>query len=141
MTGDAPRPFRARAFIALVMAVGLALMATSGLILAGAPHCGVARNLAWRAAGLTKDQWSAIHLNAALVFIATGLCHLCYNLKPLLAYLRRRAGGPRRLRLEAVYALLLGLLLIFGPATGMPPFRQIVDLGARLAASWAEPVP
>lgn len=131
--------FRGRSFIALVMAVGFQLLACSGLVLFSAPHCGAARSLGWHLAGLTKDQWKAVHLNAAFVFIATGVWHAAYNLRPLLAYLRGKAGAARRLRWEAVYAVLVGLLLIFGPASGMAPFRQVVDLGAALAASWQSP--
>ncbi len=130
------RSFSPRAFVSLVAAVQLVLLAASGLVLLVAPACGVAARMGWAVGGLSKEQWQAVHVNTGLVFLIIGTWHLVFNWKALLHYLRRRLGAERRWRLEPLYAGLFGLLLVLGPATDMAPFAQVTALSERLSAAW-----
>lgn len=138
MTTLHQRRFSWRAFVSLVAAVQLLLLAVSGLLLFSAPACGVAARMGWAVAGLSKEQWQAVHVNTGLVFLAISTWHLVYNWKALLHYLRGRLGAARCWRLEPLYAGLFGLLLVLGPATDMAPFGQVTRLSERLSAAWID---
>ena len=68
----------------------------------------------WRLWGLTKEQWGDIHINIGLLFLLSIFLHIYYNWKPLLNYLKNKAGQLKRMPREFNAALLLIILFSVG---------------------------
>jgi uncharacterized membrane protein YgcG len=132
-------PFRLRACVSLVVALGFLVLVVSGAILFLAPPGRVANWTDWRIASLTKHEWGDLHIVFAALFLLGGLLHVWFNWRPLLSYFRSRAAKSRGMRWEWVAALLLCLLVFAGIRAEVPPFATLLDWSEGLKQSWEQP--
>ena len=128
--------FRLRIFISLLIAFSGLVMILSGLVLYVVPEGRVAYWTNWKLLGLTKTDWGSVHTNLSLVFFIALFFHLYYNWRVLKAYLKDRVRQTFALRRELAAALALGLVVVFGSIAALPPFSQVMDLGATAKKTW-----
>ena len=127
---------RIRRLISLVLLVSFIFLSYSGLMLFLSPQGRVAYWSNWAMLGLTKDQYSAVHMVFMVLFLTVGIWHTVLNWKPIVHYLRNRAKRVRVLTPESTVALVLCLFFFVGTLTGIPPFRQFLDANEAIKAHW-----
>ncbi|ADR35551.1 hypothetical protein Ocepr_0087 [Oceanithermus profundus DSM 14977] len=130
------RAFQWRAWVTLVLLGAATWLAVSGVVLYLAPSGRVAKTVDWRLLWLAKEQWEALHTVFGFVFLALVGLHLKYNLRSILAYLRRRAAAAARVRREAAGATLVLLLVTLAAVYGWTPVRQVMAWSEGMNAVW-----
>ncbi len=139
MAQDAKR-FNWRAFFSLYIVVSFVVIAATGIVLYMTPPGRVANWSEWTFAGLTKEQWQAVHTIFTFVFVFAAGFHVYFNWKILVAYLRNRfhAGIPRWRELTLSSALVAALMAM--TLGDVPPLSYVIDARETLAASWSTPL-
>lgn len=118
-----------RKITSLTMLVALALCTATSLILYTAPYGRVAYWSDWHFWGLSKTEWSNLHLNLGFLFLLTGFIHLYHNWHPLKRYLGNRTRQLQFISLDFAVALLLCAGVGFGTYLEIPPMASLLDLG------------
>jgi hypothetical protein len=131
------RPFNPRALTSMLVTGGFLVMTVTGLALFTIPAGRVANWVDWRMLGLTKDQWSAVHITSSLLFVGAGVVHLWYNWRQFVAFLRDRLPKGVKPRPEGPVAAVLLLALVSGSLYGVPPFTWVLDLSGGIKESWS----
>lgn len=135
-------PFRGRAFVAMLMLFGFAILTTTGVALYVSPTGRVARDTGWSFLALDKFQWRDMHMSFALMFLIAAMVHAWLNVKPLKNYIRQKlaaqAAITHRWRIEPVIALALCALLGVSTIMGFFPSSALSDARERIARHWEE---
>lgn len=132
-----PKRFNWRAFFSLYVVISFVVMAVTGLVLFATPPGRVANWSEWRLAGLTKEEWQAIHTTFTLVFLVAASFHVYYNWNILLSYLRNRMrqGVPRKR--ELAWSAVAATALLALTLADVPPVSYIMETSETLSASWS----
>jgi hypothetical protein len=97
----------------------------------------------WHLWGLTKTQWTNLHINLGVLFLVAIGLHSYLNWSPIVSYLKTRAKTLRVFTLHFNLALGLSLLVMVGTTLEMPPFSTIIQIGEgfkdRGAEKYGEP--
>jgi hypothetical protein len=108
-----------------------------------APQGRVAYWADWKLWGLSKDQWTAIHINAGILFLIALVVHTCYNWKNITLYLKDKSRRLKVFTRDFNIALVLTLLFVAGTQFGMPPFSTVIDINTDIkdaaARKYGEP--
>lgn len=103
------------------------ILLTSGVLFI-VPHGRVAYWADWKLWSLSKDQWTAIHINAGILFLVAVVVHTCFNWKNISLYMKDKRRHLRIFTRDFNIALLLTLLFVAGTQFGLPPFATIIDI-------------
>ncbi len=125
-----------RVFTSLLTAVGFVLMVLSGLVAYIVPHGRVAYWTDWRLLGLSKNQWGDIHILAGILFLIAACFHIYFNWNPLLRHISSRVQQGAKLKSELFTALLIGLLVVIGGISQIPPLNYLLDLNGYIKRAW-----
>ncbi len=132
-------PFRGRAFTALLMVLGFAVLAVSGVVLYAAPR---GRGTAdWSVLLLGKREWQNVHIVFGLLFLIAAVFHIWMNRKPLLNYIRQRlrtrpSMPSIKIQLEPLAALLLCAFLFAAAVALLPPVSYVLEGRAAIVRLW-----
>lgn len=125
---------------ALLAAVFIIL---TSIILYVVPQGRVAYWADWRLWGLTKTQWTNLHLNLGVLFLLAVALHTYLNWKPMLSYLKTKTKNLKIFTREFNLALAITLVFLAGTQLEVPPFSTIVAVGQGLkdrgAVKYGEP--
>lgn len=113
----------------LTLLISFIPLILTSVILYIAPEGRVAYWADWHLLGLSKTQWSDIHINLGFLFLAAGLIHLWLNWRPILAYLKNKAKELVVFTPAMWVALLLNLVFLVGTLAYIPPFSSILNFG------------
>jgi hypothetical protein len=125
-----------RSLTAFVVTWAFLILTVTGLVLYVVPHGRVAYWVHWSLLGLSKDQWTWVHMMFGGLFVVSGIVHLYFNWKPFKQYLVDRVSGHLALKREAVLATLLTLAVFALSAADLPPASWVIDLNDRIKGSW-----
>ncbi|ABA88099.1 hypothetical protein Pcar_0843 [Syntrophotalea carbinolica DSM 2380] len=107
------------------------------------PHGRVAYWADWKLWSLSKDQWTAIHINAGILFTVAAVVHTCFNWKNMVLYMKDKHRHLRIFTMNFNIALVLTLLFVTGAQFGMPPFSTIIAVNEHIkdgaARKYGEP--
>jgi hypothetical protein len=117
-----------RKIVSLTSLTSFLFIITTGVVLYIVPHGRVAYWADWRLWGLTKNQWSSIHINLALLFLIASGFHIYYNWNAIVAYLRNRAKQFVLFNREFTIAFLVALIFIMGTYFHVPPFGTVLNI-------------
>ncbi|MCG8552004.1 MAG: DUF4405 domain-containing protein, partial [Desulfobacterales bacterium] len=92
----------------------------------------------WHFMGLTKTLWGDVHINLGVLFLASGLLHLYYNWKPMVAYMKNKAKQFKIFTADFTAAFALTLIFTFGTLLHIPPMSTILDLSASFKDAGAQ---
>jgi hypothetical protein len=123
-----------RKIISLIVLVSFLLLVLTGIVLFIVPHGRVAYWSNWTLWGLSKDEWTNLHISLALLFFISGTFHIYYNWDPMISYLK---NDKKRLVVftgEFVTALLVTLFAVMTTQYGLPPLRWVLDLNESVKA-------
>lgn len=114
-------------------------LGVSGAILFLSPPGRVANWSDWRMLGLTKHDWTGLHVWFSVVFLVAAILHLVFNFRPLLNYFKDRLTRRVGFRWEWIVALALCGGVFAGVRAGVPPFSSFLDFNERIKRSWEDP--
>jgi hypothetical protein len=123
-----------RKIVSLTSLTSFLFIAATGVVLYVVPHGRVAYWADWHLWGLTKDQWSSIHINLALLFLIASGFHIYYNWNAIMAYLKNRAKQLIVFNREFTVAFVVALIFILGTYFHVPPFGTVLDINESIKA-------
>jgi len=132
--------FKTRGFISITLALSFIIISLSGIVLYVMPHGRVAYWINWTIAGLSKDDWDAVHTVMGYVFMATVAVHFYFNWGILVSYIKNKLRKGFLLKKEFAASLLLTLIVLAGTIGEIPPFNSIMDVGESIRLSWEKDV-
>ncbi|MBU2512599.1 DUF4405 domain-containing protein [bacterium] len=118
------------------MTWGFIVMAFTGLILFIVPAGRIAQWVNWTLFGLTKDQWTQIHVLFCIVFLIGGGFHIYFNWKPLIRYFYSKAKQGVNLGKEIIISLVISVVLIIAAIAEISPFNYVFEFSTFLKDSW-----
>jgi hypothetical protein len=132
------RKWNNRAFTSLLVMALFVVLAVSGCVRYFAPRCRDANWGGWNVLGLGKDEWAAMHMASAVVFLIIAIVHLVLNWQALVSYLQtHRTRGLRYVR-ETVGAVgKTGVVVILAAAL-LPPASSLAGLAEQQQEQFAQ---
>ena len=124
-----------RKITSLTMLISFVLCILTSAILYVAPHGRVAYWSNWRLWGLSKTQWSELHLNLGILLLLAGFLHVYYNWKLITAYLRNKAKQMKVFTVNFNIALILTLIVGIGTYFQIPPMSTIINISESIKDS------
>lgn len=125
-----------RGFVSLLTAFSFLFAFVSGIILYFTPQGRVAYWINWKFLGLTKTDWTNMHIIFCIVFMITAFFHIYYNWNVLINYIYSKVKKAMNLKKELAVVTLLVLLSFIGSLSPFPPFSLLLDLSDYLKSSW-----
>ena len=92
----------------------------------------------WQLWGLSKEQWSAIHINVGILFIISLLLHTSYNWDSIELYLKDKSRNMKVFTKNFNVALLLIVICVVGTYVKIPPFSTIITLNSQIKEAAAQ---
>jgi hypothetical protein len=83
----------------------------------------------YRLVGLSKTQWSNIHITVGTLFLVMALIHIYLNWRPILAYLKNKAKNILPANRQMSLALLLTIYVTVGTLYNLPPMNYVIHVG------------
>ena len=127
-----------RRITSLTMLISFILLVTTSVILYIVPYGRVAYWSNWRLWGLSKTQWSELHLNLGILLLIGGLLHIYYNWKAITAYLKNKARQLRIFTSELNIALLVTFMVILGTYFHVPPMSTVLEINEAIKEASAK---
>jgi len=124
-----------RKIVSLTALVSFLLLIVTSVILYIVPHGRVAYWSEWRLWGLSKDQWSNLHLNLGLLFLLGVIFHIYYNWTAILSYLKDHRKRLVIFTGESVIAIAISAAFILATHFGLPPCQWVLDLNESIKDS------
>ena len=126
-----------RKITSLTMLVSFVLCIVTSVVLYIAPHGRVAYWSNWRLLGLSKTQWSELHINLGILLLLAGCLHIYYNWKPITAYLKEKSKQMKVFNVNFIIALILTLTVGVGTYFKIPPMSTIINFSESIKDSAA----
>jgi hypothetical protein len=128
--------FHTKSFVSLLVTIAFPFLALSGVILYFSPRGRVANWTDWTVFGLDKQTWQTLHISLAILFLVTGVIHLCFNWKALWCYLKRKGRVLARPNFETIAALIVVGIVGAGATLQVPPFSTVMSYNYRVKDYW-----
>ena len=128
--------FHWRGFIATTTALSFLALCVTGTIMFIVPPGRIANWTGWTLGGLTKPQWSELHLWMGVLFIIAAVIHLTFNWRVFLAYFKHTLTRHFAWRTEWICALVVCGIVTLGVLTGMKPFSLLTDWKDDIKHRW-----
>ena len=104
------------------------LLLLTSVILYIVPAGRVAYWADWRLWGLSKTQWTGLHVNLGILFLVAILFHIWFNWNSILAYLKNKAREIRIFTPAFNISLILVVAFTIGTYAQIPPFSTLIDI-------------
>ena len=124
-----------RRITSLTALLSFILLITTSIILYIVPPGRVAYWADWRLWGLTKTEWSNIHINLGFLLLLAISLHIYYNWKPIVSYLKNKAKQVKVFTREFNIALAFTIIFILGTYLFIPPFSWVLELSESIKDS------
>lgn len=125
-----------RGFVSLLTAFSFVFAFISGIILYFTPQGRIAYWINWKFLGLTKTDWTNMHIIFCIVFMLTAFFHVYYNWNVLINYIYSKAKKALNLRKELTVVCAIVILSFIGSLKPFPPFNFLLDLSDYLKNAW-----
>jgi len=126
-----------RKITSMTMFISFILMVVTSIILYIVPQGRVAYWADWHMLGLSKTEWSNLHINLGFLFLFAGLLHMVYNWSAIKAYMKNRARELKVFTPSFNVALLLSLLVGIGTYFEIPPMSTVINFSESIKDSAA----
>lgn len=128
--------FNLRGFTSLLTVFSFLFAFTSGIILYFTPQGRIAYWINWKFLGLTKTDWTNMHIIFCIVFMLTTFFHIYYNWNVLINYIYSKAKKAMNLKKELAVVSLILIFSFIGSLKPFPPFSLLLNLSDYLKSSW-----
>ena len=124
-----------RRVTSLTMLISFVLCILTSVILYIVPHGRVAYWANWQLWGLSKTQWTELHLNLGILLLVAGCLHIYYNWKPITAYLKNKVKRLKVFTINFNIALILTIIVGLGTFFQIPPMSTIIIISESIKDS------
>ncbi len=132
-----------RKITSMTMLLSFILCVLTSIILYIVPQGRVAYWADWHLWGMTKGQWSDLHVNLGFLLLFAGLFHVYYNWTVIAAYMKNKAREVKVFTGSFNVALVLCLIVGFGTFYKIPPVYTVIDFSESIkdaaATKYGEP--
>ena len=128
--------FQKRGFTSLLLTLSFLVATVSGIVLYLTPRGRTANWTDWSILGLSKHDWSAIHINTCLLLLIVAAVHLFLNWVVFRSYIKKMAAKGLQLKQETILAVLLTALVTAGAYFDIPPFSTVAASRWQVKAYW-----
>ncbi len=118
--------------------ISLFFMLLTSAVLYIVPQGRVAYWANWTLWGLSKEQWTAIHINVGILFLIALLLHTSYNWNNIELYLTNKSRQMKIFTKDFNIALLLTLIFVVGTYAEIPPFSIIIAINSQVKDAAAQ---
>ncbi|MGW8179237.1 MAG: DUF4405 domain-containing protein [bacterium] len=130
--------FNFKTFTSFLLVLTSLSLVVSGIILFLAPRGRVANWTDWALMGLGKEEWGAVHILMAIVFLTGSLFHLLkFNWKVFAHYLKTKRKGFRYTR-ELLSSIVIFSVVLAGTLVGVPPFISVINFQEDIKDYWED---
>lgn len=112
--------FNKRAFISLVTFFLSLVAFITGVVLLIMPDATMAYWNAWSLLGLDKNDWEHFHAVVSIYVSVIIVFHIIQNWKPMLSYMKSKAGENFKNKRELLFASIVSVVLIAGSSVDTP---------------------
>lgn len=130
--------FTLKKAVSLTLGLAFVVMAYTGIMLFVTPKGKIAYWTDWSLFGLSKTQYTDLHITSMFIMLIFGIWHIYYNWKPLTSYLKNHARRITPLKKEFLFALTLNAFVVAGALFHIPPVQSIIDLNTRIKTYWEQ---
>lgn len=127
----------------LTALISFILEILTSIILYIVPQGRVAYWADWHLWGLSKNQWTELHINLGVLFLIAIIFHTWYNWPIISSYLKDKGRQLKIFTFSFNIALLLAILFCLGTYFAVPPFSTIIRLSEsfknQAAVTYGEP--
>ena len=128
--------FTLKKAVSLTLALSFIVMGYTGIMLFFTPRGKIANWTDWTLLGLSKTQYTDLHITSMFLFLAVSIWHIYYNWKPLTSYFKNTARRMTPFKKEFLLALTLNAFFVGGTLAHVAPMQSIVDLNTRIKNYW-----
>ncbi len=132
-----------RKITSMTMLLSFLLCVLTSIILYIVPQGRVAYWADWHLWGMTKVQWSDLHVNLGFLLFVAGFFHVFYNWKVITAYMKNKAREVKVFTASFNVALILCLVVGFGTFYKIPPIYTVITFSESIkdaaAKKYGEP--
>ncbi len=121
-----------RKITSLTSFLSFAITLITSVVLYITPHGRVAYWSDWTFWGLSKTQWSDIHITVGLLFLIASLFHIWLNWNPILAYMKNKARELVVFTKPMIVSVVLTLFVLAGTLFHLPPMQQVLDFSEHI---------
>ncbi|MDD3178819.1 MAG: DUF4405 domain-containing protein [Opitutaceae bacterium] len=139
MNGSSSSSFQWRALTTALVAFAFTMLLVSGIMLFLSPPGRVANWTGWTLLGLSKTQWTGLHIWFSSAFLVMVAFHLFYNWRPLVSYFKDRLTRQVGFRREWMAAAALSAVIAAGTLAQVPPFSTLLAWNEGFKESWEQP--
>jgi hypothetical protein len=136
MAREAKPRFNWRGFVSVATGLSFLVMSITGIVLFITPKGRVAHWVEWRMLGLTKDQWTGLHIWFSLIFMVMAAFHIYLNWRLLLNYFRDKVRRTYALRREWLFSLIICGIVLTGTLADVAPFSSLLVWNELIKNSW-----
>jgi len=130
------KKFHWQGFTSLLLTLSFLLMVISGVMLYLSPKGRVANWGNWTLLGLSKEEWSSVHMTLGLLMAVVAGFHLYFNWSVFVYYFKKKAIQGLHLKKELALAFVVSILFVAGTLGGVPPFRSVLDFNEWIKDYW-----
>ena len=128
--------FQKRGFMSLLLTLSFLVATVSGIVLYLTPRGRTANWTDWSMLTLSKQEWSAIHINTCLLLLIVAALHLSLNWAVFQSYMKKMVASGLQLKQETLLAVLFTVLVTAGAYLNLPPFSSVTATRYRIMAYW-----
>ena len=125
-----------RRFTSFVMLFSFVIMSISGIVLFFVPQGKVAYWIDWKFLGLSKAQYSDIHVSFMILFLVFGAIHIYLNWSAIVNYLKDKSRKISFKKTEFLLSLFICVVFFLGALYHFQPFKAYFDFETNLKNSW-----
>jgi len=127
-----------RKITSLTALISFVFLTLTSIILYIVPQGRIAYWANWRLWGLSKTDWTNIHINLGLLFLISILLHIYFNWTPMISYLKDKARNLKIVTREFNIALIVTAVFMIGTYFMLPPFAWVIDLNDSIKTAAAQ---
>ena len=128
---------KGRKITSLTLILSSVLLIVTSIVLYVVPHGRVAYWSNWKYLGLTKTEWTNLHVNIGILFVIAIFVHVYYNWKSIKSYLKIKKK-LRVFTLEFNISFLILFIFVLGTYWQIPPFSTILNLSESIKDTSSE---
>lgn len=128
-----------RPFVSWIITWSFLVMTWTGIVLFIVPKGRVANWIEWELMGLTKDDYTALHVTFMVVFVLGVVIHIILNWKLLVHYLKNRRKDPKAGPKILISTFIISLIVGWGTLADIPPFSSFLQWQEEIKTSWEDP--
>ncbi len=127
-----------RKTVSVLMLYAMIVMTYTGIMLFIVPQGKVAYWVNWSMFGMTKTQFSDMHVTFMILFVITSIIHIFYNFKPLVSYFKDKAKSISFFTKYNLISLAITLFFIVGTLFVTQPFKTVLEFQSSIKDYWAD---